>query len=154
MLPVLGRRARPELIAPGEDGRSFGDEPGLAGLPPPPLALIGVKEEKAKLRRPDLPSLEVELIDALLPSRRCLRPLSGSAWGMRTIVSLLEDEREGLKLMSECWPHGSEADTEPRLAESRRESEGLPVMGLCNGDDSMLLILLLCREQTSDTDLS
>ena len=102
VVPVLPRRTRPGPAPAGEDGRNFGDEPGLAGRPPPLLEVIGVKVEKAKLRRPDLPSLDVELIDALLPSRRCLRPPSGSCWGTRTIVNLLEEDREGFRFTEAC----------------------------------------------------
>ena len=149
--PALPRRTRPGPTPPGEDGRNFGEDPGLAGRALLP-ADTGVKVENAKLRRPDLPSLEVvELIDALLPLRWCLLPPSGSCWGTRTMVSRLWELREGLRLTEACWPHGSAADTEPRRDERRRVSVGLvPVSdGLWEGEDSMLAMSASCRTRHS-----
>ena len=99
---------------------------------------------KAKLSLPTgSPLLDAEFIDALLPCRLCLFPSSGSTCGgTRTIVSLLEDERVGLRLTEACSPHGSAAVIDPRRAESRRGRVG-PSSGLSEGDCSALLMLMV-----------
>jgi hypothetical protein len=69
-------------------------------------------------------------------------------------VSLLLDDRVGFMLTDAWAPHGSDAEMEPRLLDSRLESEGLND-GLCEGDASALLSpviveLLAARDQQKE----
>lgn len=119
-------------------------ELGLLGRPSR-SRLIGVNEVNAKLRRLDSPLLDVELTEALLPWRRWfLLSCCSICCGTRTIVSLLLEDLAGFMLTEACVPHGSDAEMDPRLDESRLESEGL-CRGLWEGDASALLVLVIAR---------